>query len=108
MASTSALVTRSASSVRASRLQASSRTQSVRVVAEALVEFIKGVKESSVPDVKLTRSRDGESGTAVFYFENPDVFEVQSSESKGGDITGMYLSDEEGTMSTVRASHPSP
>ena len=52
--------------------------------------------ETSVPDVKLTKSRDGTSGTAFFTFENPDVFE-----SATGDITGMYLSDEEGEMTTV-------
>lgn len=99
MASTSALCQ---GALRASRLQATSRAQSVRVVAATTIEFIKGVKESSVPDVKLTRSRDGSSGTAIFYFENPDVFEVQS-DGQGGDITGMYLSDEEGTLQTVSA-----
>jgi photosystem II protein len=36
------------------------------------------------------------SNTAFFTFENPDVFE-----SATGDITGMYLSDEEGEMTTV-------
>jgi|TARA_B100000519_G_scaffold156396_1_gene137779 photosystem II protein len=47
--------------------------------------------------VKLTKSRDGTSGTAFFTFENPDVFEGAS-----GDITGMYMADEEGEMTTVR------
>tara|TARA_Y100000994_G_C15589489_1_gene400014 strand:+ start:202 stop:468 length:267 start_codon:yes stop_codon:yes gene_type:complete len=47
--------------------------------------------------VKLTKSRDGTSGTAFFTFENPDVFEGAQ-----GDITGMYMADEEGEMTTVR------
>ena len=50
-----------------------------------------------MPLVKLTKSRDGTSGTAFFTFENPDIFEGSS-----GDITGMYLQDEEGEMQTVR------
>lgn len=99
VASTSALL--EGASLRATRLQAASRAQTVRVVAQTAIEFIRGLKETSVPDVKLTRSRDGSSGTAIFYFENPDVFEMQS-DGKGGDITGMYLSDEEGTLQTVR------
>jgi len=44
----------------------------------AKLEFIKGVEEPSVPDVRLTRSRDGSSGTATFTFQNPSVFEASS------------------------------
>ena len=62
----------------------------------ATISFVRDSVETSVPDVKLTKSRDGTSGTAFFTFENPDVFE-----SATGDITGMYLSDEEGEMTTV-------
>ena len=62
----------------------------------ATISFVRDSVETSVPDVKLTKSRDGTSGTAIFTFENPDVFE-----SATGDITGMYLSDEEGEMTTV-------
>ena len=68
------------------------------------MEFIKGTSESCVPDVKLTRARDGSSGTAVFFFEAPDVFEAGVAEQAGGDITGLYLVDEEGTLSTVDVS----
>jgi photosystem II protein len=68
------------------------------------MEFIKGTSESCVPDVKLTRARDGSSGTAVFFFEAPDVFEAGVAEQAGGDITGLYLVVEEGTLSTVDVS----
>ena len=72
--------------------------------AKTSMQFIKGNAESCVPDVKLTRARDGSSGTAVFFFESPDVFEAGFAEQAGGDITGLYLVDEEGTLSTVDVS----
>jgi photosystem II protein len=62
------------------------------------LEFIKGIKEITIPDVKLTRSRDGSSGTATFVFENPAIFEASSDL---GDITGLYMTDDEGTITTV-------
>lgn len=62
------------------------------------IQFIKGIKEPSVPDVKLTRARDGSSGTAMFTFNQPSVFEASS---ELGDITGLYLVDDEGTLQTV-------
>jgi photosystem II protein len=48
--------------------------------------------------VKLTRSRDGSSGTATFVFESPAIFEASS---ELGDITGLYMDDNEGTLTTV-------
>ena len=74
----------------------SGRKSSLLVSNGATISFVRDSVETSVPDVKLTKSRDGTSGTAFFTFENPDVFE-----SATGDITGMYLSDEEGEMTTV-------
>lgn len=62
------------------------------------IQFIKGVDEPSVPDVKLTRSRDGSSGVATFVFTQPSVFEASN---ELGDITGLYLIDDEGTLQTV-------
>lgn len=63
---------------------------------KAKVEFIPGVEETTVPDVRLTRSKDGTNGSAVFRFDNPDLFEYTNS-----DITGMFLTDEEGELSTT-------
>ena len=62
------------------------------------IQFIKGVNEPTVPDVKLTRARDGSSGTASFIFKEPSVFEAGN---ELGDITGMFLVDDEGTLNTV-------
>ena len=61
----------------------------------AEIQFTKGVTESIVPDVRLTRSKDGTNGTATFYFDGADALTDENS-----DITGMYLIDEEGTLST--------
>lgn len=62
----------------------------------AEIQFSRGIIEDVVPDVRLTRSRDGSQGTAVFYFENPKALGSTSTE----EITGMYLIDEEGEIMT--------
>lgn len=65
---------------------------------EATIQFIKGLKETVLPDVRLTRSRDGSTGTATFRFKNPTI--LDKSTAKNGEITGMYLVDKEGTLET--------
>lgn len=62
----------------------------------AEIQFARGVNEEVIPDVRLTRSKDGSNGTATFYFQNPKVLSEGSTE----EITGMYLIDEEGEIST--------
>jgi photosystem II protein len=60
----------------------------------AEIQFSRGVKEEVIPEVRLTRSRSGSSGTATFYFQNPNALSNDSME----EITGMYLVDEEGEL----------
>jgi photosystem II 13kDa protein len=62
----------------------------------AEIQFSKGITEAVIPDVRLTRSRSGESGTATFFFQNPRALDATSTE----DITGMYMIDEEGEIVT--------
>jgi photosystem II protein len=62
----------------------------------AQIQFARGINENVIPDVRLTRSKDGTNGTATFYFEKPVALSQESTE----DITGMYLIDEEGEIST--------
>lgn len=62
----------------------------------ARIQFSRGVDEEVVPDVSLTRARDGSNGKAIFYFQNPNALSGSSMES----ITGMYLVDEEGELVT--------
>ncbi|NET00775.1 MAG: photosystem II reaction center protein Psb28 [Sphaerospermopsis sp. SIO1G1] len=62
----------------------------------AKIQFSKGIDETVVPEVKLTRSRSGDSGTAKFTFEKPQAFREDSTE----EITGMYMIDKEGEIVT--------
>ncbi|MDZ8106045.1 MAG: photosystem II reaction center protein Psb28 [Nostoc sp. DedQUE12a] len=62
----------------------------------AKIQFARGVDEEVVPDVRLTRGRSGETGTATFIFENPKILDQGGTD----DITGMYLIDEEGEIVT--------
>lgn len=62
----------------------------------AQIQFSRGLDEEVIPDVRLTRSRDGSNGTATFYFQNPKVLSSGSTE----EITGMYMIDEEGEIIT--------
>lgn len=59
----------------------------------AEIQFSRGVAEEIVPDVRLTRSKDGTNGKAIFYFDKPKALA-----NNGVDITGMYLVDEEGEL----------
>jgi photosystem II protein len=62
----------------------------------AKIQFSRGIDEDVVPEVRLTRSKSGEQGTARFTFENPKALSNTSTE----DITGMYMIDEEGEILT--------
>ena len=60
----------------------------------AEIQFARGVTEDTIPDVKVTRSKTGNSGTATFYFEDPQILKGESND----EITGMYLVDDEGEI----------
>ena len=40
-------------------------------MAQAAIQFFRGVDEPVVPDIRLTRSRDGRTSQATFRFEQP-------------------------------------
>ncbi len=65
----------------------------------AAIQFIRGVDEEVIPDVRLTRAKDGTSGRAIFYFENPNLIQEGKLE-----VMGMYLQDEEGELTTIDVS----
>ena len=52
----------------------------------AFIEFILGFPEPVVPDVALTRSKDGSTGVATFTFDNPSFLAAASAEL--GETTG--------------------
>jgi len=60
----------------------------------AQIQFNRGIPEETVPEVRLTRSRDGTTGTATFTFDSPRVLSAENSD----EITGMYMVDEEGEI----------
>ncbi len=62
----------------------------------AQIQFSRGVSETVVPKIRLTRGKSGNSGTATFRFESPKIFDAQSTD----EVTGMYLVDEEGEIVT--------
>jgi photosystem II protein len=62
----------------------------------AKIQFSRGIDEDAVPEVRLTRSKSGQQGTATFIFVKPKALSSTSTE----DITGMYLIDDEGELLT--------
>jgi photosystem II protein len=64
----------------------------------AHIQFIKGINEKILPDIRLTRSRDGSTGTATFRFKNANI--LDKSLALNGEITGMYMIDTEGILET--------
>ena len=53
------------------------------------IQFIEGIKELTLPIVRLTKSRNGETGTATFIFIKPEIFKEYISQIST--INGMYL-----------------
>lgn len=60
----------------------------------AEIQFSRGIKEDTVPDVRLTRARSGTNGTATFTFEQPKAL----GQDRMDEITGMYMIDDEGEL----------
>ncbi|KAK7267452.1 hypothetical protein RIF29_20126 [Crotalaria pallida] len=73
----------------------------VIMMVKPAIQFIQGTDEQTIPDVRLTRSRDGTNGMAIFRFDQPSVFD---SSGDVGDITGLYMIDEEGVLQSVDVS----
>uniref|UniRef100_A0A7N2MKT4 Photosystem II reaction center Psb28 protein n=2 Tax=Quercus TaxID=3511 RepID=A0A7N2MKT4_QUELO len=71
---------------------------SIIMMVKPTIQFIQGTDEQTVPDVRLTKSRDGTNGMAIFRFDQPSVFD---SSGEVGDITGFYMIDEEGVLQSV-------
>ncbi|KAG7361989.1 photosystem II reaction center protein Psb28 [Nitzschia inconspicua] len=66
---------------------------------DASIQFVRGLDEKVVPNVKLTRAKDGSSGVATFTFNNPNVFDASTASM--GEILGMFMIDDEGEISTT-------
>ena len=64
--------------------------------SSAEIQFLKGINEIVIPEIRLTRSKDGKPGRAIFTFSKPQV--LQSEDYKK--IQGMLLIDQEGELTT--------
>lgn len=64
----------------------------------ATIQLARGMDEEA-SDVRLTRSKDGTTSTATFIFKEPKCMGDDNG-SGGGDITGMFMIDEEGELVT--------
>ncbi|XP_021629460.1 photosystem II reaction center PSB28 protein, chloroplastic [Manihot esculenta] len=73
----------------------------ITMMVKPTIQFIQGTDEQTIPDVRLTKSRDGTNGVAIFTFDQPSVFD---SSGELGDITGFYMIDEEGVLQSVDVS----
>ncbi|KDP26458.1 hypothetical protein JCGZ_17616 [Jatropha curcas] len=70
----------------------------ITMMVKPTIQFVQGTDEQTIPDVRLTKSRDGTNGMAIFTFDQPSVFD---SSGELGDITGFYMIDEEGVLQSV-------
>ncbi|KAI3995765.1 hypothetical protein MKX01_007244 [Papaver californicum] len=75
--------------------------RAITMMVKPVIQFIQGTDEQTIPDVRLTKSRDGSNGVAIFSFDQPSIFD---SSAELGDITGFYMIDEEGVLNTVDVS----
>ena len=64
--------------------------------SDATIQFFRGIDEPIVPEIRLTRSRDGKTGQAFFVFDNPEALTKESVT----ELKGMLLIDEEGELVT--------
>lgn len=62
------------------------------------IQFSRGVTEETIPDIRVTRARRGESGTATFTFEDPQILAADNTT----EVTGMYLMDENTELLSTR------
>ena len=69
---------------------------------KATISFLEGIDEPTIPEIRLTRSRDGRTGQAFFTFEEPQAL----SSVKDGSIKGMTMVDEEGVIKTREVNKP--
>ena len=62
------------------------------------IQFIKGLDEKDLPEIRLFRNNDGKKGKALYLFSNPTTITVKNLDL----IQKMYLVDEEGELSTKK------
>ena len=61
----------------------------------ARIQLALGIDEEAT-DVKITRSKDGDTSVAVFIFDSPKC--MSGENANNNEILGMYMIDEEGVI----------
>ena len=56
------------------------------------IQFYNGIDEKVTPQIRLTKSKDGQSGRVFSRFDFPEALLSENFK----DLQGMYLIDEEG------------
>ena len=69
----------------------------------ARIQFYEGTDEPVVPEIRLTRSKDGTTGQALFLFEKPQAL----SSITDGEITGCLLYTSPSPRDVKRSRMPS-
>ena len=59
------------------------------IVMTVNIQFLKGINETTLPLIFLTRSQNGQTGTASFFFKNPTLFSHYNAFSEK--IENMHL-----------------
>ena len=60
------------------------------------IQFYEGIDEPVVPEIRLTRRKDGTTGQAFFIFKKPQALSSITS----GEMAGMRMIDSEGELLT--------
>jgi photosystem II protein len=64
----------------------------------ARIQLARDIDEEAT-DVKITRSKDGATSTATFYFAEPNCMK-EENQGSNNNILGMFMIDEEGELVT--------
>jgi len=54
---------------------------------QTAIQFIRGINEIVIPVIKLTKSKNGKTGTATFVFIEPKILQISSFQL----LEGLYL-----------------
>ena len=61
---------------------------------KASINLINGINETSIKEIRISRSKDGKKGNAIIIIENPKAF----NNSQLINIKEMHMNDEEGEL----------
>ena len=64
-------------------------------MTKARIQFLLGIDEDVIPEIRLTKTKDSTIGDATFTFFKPSVL----LEENYKELEGMYLVDDEGQIS---------